>query len=292
MPLSPVGFWRPSAATVSPHTNNVNNSDDITTVYSCLQYSSDGYERTNSNPNNLEYNNTAARGLWLDSGSSSDVWLERTINSGSLYVDAGAGRLNLGTSRNFAVMDANPTATQASCNLTMDFWNASSGGTKIGTATFSLIASYFDSCPTCCFTPETPVLMASGMWMPIGSIRKGDLVVVLDKETRTLKSVEVTGVIVRLNRPMFRLHFASGRVVQASDDHPFEVKGKGPASLNHYNTEYKDLGLPAQLQVGDMVTCLDFDGHDKLVKIEPMDYPGAVFTLENSLFFAKGLLVY
>lgn len=286
MPFSPVGFWAAAGGaspTVSPSTSNLARSDSVGPVYCCLQYSSDGYERYNNTPTNIEYNNSA-RGLWLDSGSASAVWLERTINSGTLHTDPGAGRLNLGSSRSFVVEDTSPLASNKQCNLTMDFWDAASGGTKIGTATFTLTASYFDSCPTCCFTPETLVTMADGSLIPISEVQVGDMI-------RVMNGIEqITEIITRVSRPMCRLTFANGKELLLTSDHPVFVEGKGYASVRP-QMEYKDAGQVKQLETGDFVVT-DTGLRIRITSITPYDYLDTVYTLGNKHFFAGGILVY
>ena len=108
-------------------------------------------------------------------------------------------------------------------------------------------------------------------------------------ETGQNESQPVTEMIVRRDRVMYTLHFEGGTTVNASDDHPFHVIGKGPASINPQG-EYKTLGTPAHLEVGDYIQTQD--GSLRLDRIEPLDFRGDVYTLGNSLFYANGLLVY
>jgi hypothetical protein len=106
------------------------------TCYSGVRFNTDGDEDDKC-PTNVW--NDGARGQWLDSGSNSDVWVERTINSGSLNdSDAGAGRLNLGTARAFSVSRAS-TGTHTA-NVTFDFYDAASGGSLLDTVTIDISA--------------------------------------------------------------------------------------------------------------------------------------------------------
>lgn len=125
--------------------------------------------------------------------------------------------------------------------------------------------------------------------MPIGKIDEGDEILVWNPFTKELDSEPVTGVIIRDKRAMYRVKFSDGRYFDVSDDHPFDVKGK-PASINPVG-EYKELGKPERVQIGDPVTTQD----GETVTIESWErihYPGPVYTFENSMFFANGLLVY
>lgn len=82
------------------------------------------------------------RGDWLDSGLNSEVWVERTINSGSLNAgDAGTGRLVLSTSRAFGLKKTSE-GTQ-SCNITFKFYDAAAGGNELASVTYNIIAEYF-----------------------------------------------------------------------------------------------------------------------------------------------------
>jgi len=90
---------------------------------------------------------------------------------------------------------------------------------------------------------------------------------------------------------MYRIEFADGRYVNVSDDHPFHVKAKkGPASINPI-IDYKDLGKPSILEIGDLVSLQD-TSQTAVVRITLINYPGPVYTFYESLFYANGLLVY
>lgn len=123
---------------VTANTGSVSNNDMSGPTFANLQYNSSGEEFENSSP--TSNNVTLSRGNWLDEGLSSEVWIERTINSGSLNNgDAGSGRLQLSTSRLFGntrVADGQQTA-----NITFDFYDAASGGSLLDTVTFSIQAN-------------------------------------------------------------------------------------------------------------------------------------------------------
>ena len=74
-----------------------------------------------------------ATGTWLTSGLSSQVWIERTITSGTLEQDGiGAGRVQLNTSR---VIGVNRSVIGfKTAGATVDFYNAASGGTLLDSA--------------------------------------------------------------------------------------------------------------------------------------------------------------
>lgn len=237
---------------------------------------------TNSYTNDYE--------IWLDDGSNSEVWVERTIISGTLTSDAGTGRLACSTSRTWYISRGFVGTKNTSIDL--KFYDAASGGNLLDTQRVNLSAEYDADggpCPLCCFTPDTEITMAPTETKPIGDIKVGDMILV--KRDGKLVAEAVTEIITRRNRTMFRIHFADGGHINSSDDHPFHVEGKGPASINHHNTEYKNLGLPAQLEIGDQVQ--DEDGKLRsITRFESISYPGTVYTFGNSLFFANGTLVY
>lgn len=108
------------------------------TCYAGIRYDSDGdeYESPITGAIGINVN----RGTWLTSGLTSEVWMQRTINSGSLYVDAGSGRLAMTTSRTFQVRDTSTTGGPVTCNLTIDFYDAASGGNLLDSVTYTLSA--------------------------------------------------------------------------------------------------------------------------------------------------------
>jgi hypothetical protein len=139
-------------------------------------------------------------------------------------------------------------------------------------------------CPTCCFTPETPITMADYTTKPIGEVRIGDLIL-----SRTGAKM-VSEIIVREKREMHVIRFADGRELNASEDHPLYVKGKGYASVRP-TVEYKDLGVPAILSEGDLV--IDQNGNEnEIVSITDLYYPHEVYTFAETEFYANGMLVY
>jgi len=141
-------------------------------------------------------------------------------------------------------------------------------------------------CPLCCFTPDTLISMADGTTRAIVAIMVGDTIMVRGG------TKQVTEVITRTNRVMYAIRFADGRVLNASEDHPLYVVDKGYAAINPgVGGNYKDLGIPDQLYVGDSV--LDSDGREnQIVDITDLDYPETVYTFAESEFYANGMLVY
>lgn len=81
----------------------------------------------------------------VSGGSMSEVWVSRVINSGALQFDGiGAGRQQLGVApRTVECTDTNSSAaSSSSCNLTLTFWDAPTGGNQLDTAVYDLTANY------------------------------------------------------------------------------------------------------------------------------------------------------
>jgi hypothetical protein len=250
-----------------------------------------------------EYNSAASlvsSRTWLTAGIADDVWLMWTRTGGSLsdWDSLGSGknniRQNCASTQAFRIIDSISSGAGGAETIIgyFRFYDAASGGNLLDTtsgATWSA-RRWHDACPLCCFTPETPVTLASGLQVPIATVTKGMEILVFNPVTKRNEAQEMAGMITRTGRKMYRITFDDGRHLDASDDHPFDVKGKGAASINPVG-EYKDMGTPAKLEVNDVVTGQDGRPHG-IMAFEEIDYPGTVYTFENSLFYANGLLVY
>lgn len=293
--INVAGTWKEIGAvapTCSLSSTSVSHNDDISTTYAGVDYKSNGIEYQNSSPNSTSC--TVSRGNWLDTGSPSAVWGNVQINSGGLWTQELAtytSRIVMTTDKLIMVRDTNSGISFASANVTVRMYNASSGGSLLSSATFGLTAQWYNACPTCCFTPDTPILMGNGTYMPIGRVREGDEIIVYDPLDRKNKVEKVGEVIVRYDRAMYAMQFKDGTHLRVSDDHPLHIEEKGgPASINPIY-EYKGWGIPEQVHVGDLVTTPDFS-KTSITAIKQIDYKGAVFTFSNSLFYANGKLVY
>ena len=128
---------------VSPNTANIDLFNEAATAYAGVEFNTSGVEYRNANGGSTSF--TYSRGNWLDVGSSSNVWVERTINSstgggGLNWQDAGSGRLQLSTTRQFGVTRiAIGTYT---ANVTFDFYDAASGGNLLDSVTIDISATY------------------------------------------------------------------------------------------------------------------------------------------------------
>lgn len=272
-----------ASPTVSMNTTDVLKSSAIGTTYANLQYNTTGEEFQNSGRND---NFSTSRGDWLDSGSSSDVWVERTINSGSLLTDPGSGRLQLSTTRSFKVRDTDGGSGFNECDMDMDMWDAASGGSNLDSvANLILRANYNNPCPLCCFMPDTMITMGDGSTKPICEIDESDSIRVYGGA-----SEKVTEVIVRQDRSMWKIELEDGRILILSEDHPVFVQGKGYSCINP-EAPYKDLTDTDTLIEGDTVK-LESGVLLRVVKMTRDPFRGTVYTLGNSRFYANGILVY
>lgn len=250
-----------------------------------LVFNSDGqeYDITNAGAQGVDL------GTWLDTGIPGDVWVEFLRSSGTAanWIGiANSTRVNMAGTVTFRIEDISTGAGTENITGQFRFWDAASGGNILQTTTAAQtwIADYEEICPMCCFTPDTLITMAGGLQVPIGKVQVGD-------EIRVEQGFEtVTEIITQFERTMYLLTFADGRVLRASDDHPLYVHGKGYAAIKPVDG-YKDLGKPELLKIGDKIR--DEQGHlNEIVSVDLIDYPGVVFTFENSKFYANGMLVY
>ena len=130
---SALGYSGPQ---VSPSTANVTTNGDFNPTVAGVDYRTNGTEWSSTASGSY----TVSRGSWLDIGGSDEVWIQRTINSGSLTTDAGSGVLAMTSSRLFAVEDTSYPGGAVTCGLTVKFYSDSGGTTEIGSATFTLSA--------------------------------------------------------------------------------------------------------------------------------------------------------
>ncbi len=270
--------------TVSALANGDYNSSASSPVYVGIRFHTNG----------AEYEYTAAGGVgsavntWLTSGSSSEVWVAYTLNSGTSFVGKSAGtRYQLNAIQNF-YFTATTILDFRTNNSYFTFYDAASGGNTLDTTSSATWTAEYTGgggpCPLCCFTPDTLITMADGKQMAIGNIMEGDLI-------RVENGIEpVTEVLTRERRAMYEVRFSDDRILRMSDDHPIYVEGKGYAAINPV-IEYKDLGMAKVLEIGDPVVTIN-SALVKVESIEQIEYPDTVYTFENSRFFANGVLVY
>lgn len=285
--LSGRGAWiggsQGEAPTVSAEALGYTNSarEDVADPVQCgVRFATDGDEfRCN---NSGSYNNN--RGAWLDTGVSSDVWVIFNQDSGSAWTTGTSGvRLNININRTFEQSVSVPSSRSITGEFL--FYDAATGGNLLDTGPLNqtwTATQTVDPCPICCFTPDTLIEMANGFQVQIGALRVGD-------EILTANGPEVVEeIITRVNRVMYRITFSDGTYVNASEDHPLDVGGV-PRSINPL-IDYKHIGLPEKLAIGDLVTTRN--GDVRVQSIEQINFPEMVYTLGNVLFYANGVLVY
>lgn len=223
---------------------------------------------------------------WLNSGTSSTYKIRQTRTGGTYATLSGMTNLTYYT---------------VSTTVTGYLLSPALGGTRTYQATVDVAyvansvvidsntcnwyaKTEYTGCPTCCFTPNTLITMADGTQKPIIDVKVGD-------EIRTNNGdKKVTEVLIRENMRVFRIIFNDEYEVNATDDHPFYVLDKGWASINPCG-EYKDIGFPHKLELGDCVVAED-GGEHKVTFIEEVWYPYRVYTFAETEFYANGLLVY
>lgn len=297
--INVAGTWKEvwsngPTVTLSPINGSTNSRPD-NYCYAGQFFGTDGYSE--------EYNSSGSASLasfqWLTAGTNSQVWVMWTRTGGTLsdWDSLGGGnnnvRLQMSTNRPYRIVDTVSSTIGGAETITGYFrmYDAASGGNLLATsATVTYSARrWHDACPTCCFPGDTLVRMASGLEVPINTIEVGDMVMQFDPKLDRDVPVEVSEIMVRFNRPMVAIQFEDGSVIRASTDHPFHIKGIGPASV-HPEVEYKSIGVPSKLEVGMVV-----QGRTRphtITAIRRIEYPGPVYTLNNSLFYADGKLVY
>ena len=134
-----IGCFGSSGPVVSPSGSGVTRLSSNNPTYAGVQYNTSGIEYANATAGTASY--TVSRGNWLDSGTTSEVWLERTLNSGTLSgSDPGAGRHAMTSTRTLAVQDTTLLGGAVTCNVTVNFYDAASGGNLLGSATYTLSA--------------------------------------------------------------------------------------------------------------------------------------------------------
>lgn len=109
------------------------------TCTSGVSYAANGIEYKRRNTGTWNF---TSRGNWLDEGDADDVWVQVTVNSGSLNSgNPGSGRLQLTVDRQYGVIRTSVGSHNANVSVTM--WDAASGGNILdGPTTFDITAEY------------------------------------------------------------------------------------------------------------------------------------------------------
>jgi hypothetical protein len=130
----------PSLIVAMPDDSNTLFRSPVSPCHSKVDVRSDGSYYLSDNTGSYG----AAEGVWLIRGSSGNVWVERTVVGDTLDVDEiGAGRVQLSSDREFGYENSNSPTTD-SCVVTLDFYDASSGGNLLDTADLTISAQFDD----------------------------------------------------------------------------------------------------------------------------------------------------
>ena len=129
------GVWLVKGPLVDFADVSLYNGDTPGVVYARIKWDADGdvYESFA----NGSYGSSSD--TWLDNGTTSQVWVQRTIDSGTLNLDTiGASRVAMTSDRQLGV-ERSPTGSKAA-NGTISFYDASSGGNLLRTRNWDVEA--------------------------------------------------------------------------------------------------------------------------------------------------------
>lgn len=130
-------FNPPLVLSVDASGSSINNLRFNNTCYAGVAFQSDENERNNQGSAGDATMDATFIQKYIFGGSAGEVWLLRTINSGSLNsIDPGAGRHQLSTTRKLGI--ERTSVGMHDCNVTVEFWDAASGGSMLDTVTFDL----------------------------------------------------------------------------------------------------------------------------------------------------------
>jgi len=127
----------PTLETSMNTSNSINFRTFTSPCYSAISFNADGNEWGANNAGSLNVN----RGVWLDSGTAAECFIEYTVNSGSLNWLGWSGRKVMSTTRTAGVFRASPDGVQQA-NVTFRIYDAISGGNLLDTVTVIISAEY------------------------------------------------------------------------------------------------------------------------------------------------------
>jgi len=126
-----------SSYSASPVGGTISRTRSIN-CYARVRFGSDGIEYWTVSSGGAAYSQD--KGAWMDTGANTNYWVERTINSGTLQTDSGAGRLAMTVNRDFGCLDTTDNGIAVTANVTFRFYDAASGGNQVGSATYDFSA--------------------------------------------------------------------------------------------------------------------------------------------------------
>ena len=81
---------------------------------------------------------------WLLTGTNSEVWVETTLNSGTLYSSSATGtRLACTSDTYWRIRDTSSGDGEETASITIELYDASSGGNLLASNTYALDAENF-----------------------------------------------------------------------------------------------------------------------------------------------------
>ena len=135
-----------SSIIATPAGGTISRQKTAGTCYAGVSFKTDGIEYVTPFTGASTF--TISAGDWTDGvNGPSSYWIERTINSGSIAGDTiGTGRVQLGSVDRYLRVSQTGTPPvggeyNTTASVTVRFYAASSGGSPIGSATYTLSAS-------------------------------------------------------------------------------------------------------------------------------------------------------
>ncbi len=133
--MFPFGLIKiPDLAEVDWDGNNVENSRS-SPCWAAWKADADGDKYNSANDGGY----SSSYKTWLTLGLNSQVWVERTINSGTFARDFGAARVIMTADRELGIFRS--TSGTDNGNATVRFYDAASGGNLLATGTLTLQAT-------------------------------------------------------------------------------------------------------------------------------------------------------
>lgn len=135
-------FTPPLVLSVDASGNNISNIRFNNTCYAGVSFQSDENEHNNQGSADDSTHAATLIQQYIFGGSAAQVWLSRTVNSGSLsHADPGSGRHQLSTTRRLGIHQTG-IGQHTTTNVTVNFHDAASGGNLLDTVTFNLDAEF------------------------------------------------------------------------------------------------------------------------------------------------------